>query len=114
MCNIDNLPEKEMKIRTMKFAEILPSTLEYLDLVDKWLKKYIDIFLNHCKLPLKKLIIENFDNEKNAKALIEFCVRKKTLNYVGLDDRLMLDNNIRKEVEAYVVLVPYKGITINC
>ena len=39
MCNINNLPEEEMKIKTMKFAEILPSTLEYLDLVDKWLKK---------------------------------------------------------------------------
>ncbi|RIB00654.1 hypothetical protein C2G38_2233530 [Gigaspora rosea] len=35
MCNIDDLPEEEMKIRTMKFAEILLSTLEYLDLVDK-------------------------------------------------------------------------------
>ncbi|KAF0470320.1 hypothetical protein F8M41_025388 [Gigaspora margarita] len=113
MCNID-VSKKEMKIRAMQFAEILPLTLQYLDLVDKWLEKYIDIFLNHCNSPLRKLIIEKLDNEKNIKALIEFCVRKKTLNYVGLDDQSMLNNKIRKEVEAYFVLVPYEDIIIHC
>ncbi|RIB23731.1 hypothetical protein C2G38_2170405 [Gigaspora rosea] len=113
MCNIYDLPEEEMNIRAIQFAEILPSTLQYLDLVNKWLETYIDIFLNHFNSPLRKLIIEKLDNEKNTKALIEFCVRKKTLNYVGLDDPSMLDNNIRKEVEAYVALVPCEDIIIN-
>ncbi|KAF0501157.1 hypothetical protein F8M41_020122 [Gigaspora margarita] len=114
MCNVDDVQEEEMKIRVMQFAKILPLTLQYLDLVDKWLETYIDIFLNHCNSPLRKLIFEKLENEKNTKALIEFCVRKKTLNYVGLDDPLMLDNNIRKEMEAYVELVPYEDITIDC
>ncbi|KAF0348190.1 hypothetical protein F8M41_015571 [Gigaspora margarita] len=96
------------------FAKILPLTLQYLDLIDGWLETYIDIFLNHCNSPLRKLIFEKLDNEKNTKALIEFCVRKKTLNCVGLNDPSMLNNNIRKEMEAYVVLVPYEDITIDC
>ncbi|KAF0501150.1 hypothetical protein F8M41_020115 [Gigaspora margarita] len=114
MCDVDDVQEEEMKIRAMQFAKILPLTLQYLDLIDGWLETYIDIFLNHCNSPLRKLIFEKLDNEKNTKALIEFCVRKKTLNYVGLNDPSMLNNNIRKEMEAYVVLVPYEDITIDC
>ncbi|KAF0511300.1 hypothetical protein F8M41_018286 [Gigaspora margarita] len=116
-CYINNISVEELKIRVMQFSKILPLTLQYLDLRDIWLEPYIDILLNHCQAPLKKLLIDRLDNEKNTKALIEFCVRTRTLNYVGvyeysdLDD---LDDNIRKEVEANVELVPIHFIDVGC
>ncbi|KAF0555476.1 hypothetical protein F8M41_017199 [Gigaspora margarita] len=102
---IINIPEEEIKIRVMRFAEILPLTLHYFDLRDYWLTPYIDILLNHCNAPLKKMLIFLLYNEKNAKALIKFCIRKRTLNYVGVD-YLILDDYIRKDIESYVTLVP--------
>ncbi|RIB26326.1 hypothetical protein C2G38_2163616 [Gigaspora rosea] len=102
---IINIPEEEIKIRVMKFAEILPLTLQYFELRDYWLTPYVDILLNHCNAPLKKLLIYLLYNEKNAKALIEFCIRKRTLNYVGVD-YLIVDDYIRKDIESYVTLVP--------
>ncbi|KAF0555483.1 hypothetical protein F8M41_017206 [Gigaspora margarita] len=113
-CN-NYIPEKELKIRIKQFAELMPMTLQYLDLLgDARLSSYIDILLNHCNAPLNKLIIERLDNEKNIKALIEFCIRNKTLNYVGVNRYLNLDDNIRKEVETYVTLVPYERIIVDC
>ncbi|RIB23747.1 hypothetical protein C2G38_2139611 [Gigaspora rosea] len=100
----DDIPEEELKIRVIKFAEILPLTLQYLDLGNTW-QPYIDIFLNHCNAPLKKLLFYHLDDEKLTRALIEFCIRNKALNYVGVYRHSDLDENFRKEVEAHVANV---------
>ncbi|KAF0546345.1 hypothetical protein F8M41_001446 [Gigaspora margarita] len=77
------------------------------------LNSCIDILLNNCYAPLKTLLIHRLDNEIKAKALIEICIRKRSLNYVGVISRYMnLDNNIKKEVEEYVALVPFIDISI--
>ncbi|RIB25483.1 hypothetical protein C2G38_2241374 [Gigaspora rosea] len=105
----DDIQEEELKIRVMKFAEILPLTLQYLDLGDT-LQPCIDIVLSDCNAPLKKLLIYHLNDEKYTRALIEFCIRNKALNYVGLYKYSDLDENFRKEVEAHftnVALVPY-------
>ncbi|KAF0369763.1 hypothetical protein F8M41_013357 [Gigaspora margarita] len=121
---INGTPEEDIKIRVIQFAKILPLTLQYLDLSDNFLRPYIDIFLNHCNISLNKLLIYGLDGN-TTKALIEFCIRNKSLNYIGLDQywylynnfknedldqSLCLDDNIRKEMEKYVKLVPYDEI----
>ncbi|RIB25484.1 hypothetical protein C2G38_2067262 [Gigaspora rosea] len=111
---INDIPEEELKIRVMQFAKILPSALQYLELRDVWLSSYINILLNHCKAPLKKLLIDHLDNEKNSKALIEFCMRNKALSYVGVNRNLNLNDNFIKEVGAYVTLVSCEYIVVNC
>ncbi|KAF0463369.1 hypothetical protein F8M41_000188 [Gigaspora margarita] len=114
---VEELPVEGLNIRVMQFSKILPLTLQYLDLRNIWLDPYIDILLNHCLAPLKKLLINGLDNEKNIKALIEFCARTKTLKYVGVREYSnleALDDNIRKEVEANVALVPDHYIVVNC
>ncbi|KAF0547181.1 hypothetical protein F8M41_000751 [Gigaspora margarita] len=105
--------EEELKIRVMQFAEILPLTLQYLDLRFSWLVLYIDILLNHCNAPLKKLFIDRLDSEKDAKELIEFCRRNRTLNYVGVTYSNM-NEYIRKNIETYFTLVPCERIIVNC
>ncbi|KAF0469705.1 hypothetical protein F8M41_025504 [Gigaspora margarita] len=111
-------PKEEREIRVMQFAKILPSTLQYLDIAlgipDTLLDSFIDIMLDHCNTPLKKLLISgvNLTNEKNTKALIRYCTRIRTLNYVGLVYNLGYD--IRNELEKYVILVPYRNIVIDC
>ncbi|RIB20419.1 hypothetical protein C2G38_2244584 [Gigaspora rosea] len=112
-CNDDDIPDEELKKRVMQFSEILPLTLQYLNF-KLLLGPYIDILLNHCNVPLKKLLIYKIYDKKIAKALIEFCIRNKTLNYVGVYEYLYLDDNIRKEVEAYVELVPFERIRVCC
>ncbi|KAF0511815.1 hypothetical protein F8M41_018179 [Gigaspora margarita] len=102
----------EPKIQIMQFAKLLPLTLQYLDLRNSCLSSYIDILFNNCNAPLKYLLIDRLDDEKGAKALIEFCIRKKTLNYVGV--RLSLDDNIKNEMERYVMLIPCERIAISC
>ncbi|RIB29425.1 hypothetical protein C2G38_2027766 [Gigaspora rosea] len=83
-CIID-IPEEELKMRVMQFAEILPLTLQYLNLCyNTWINPYMDILLNHCNAPLKRLLTNHLNNEKTVKALIEFCIRNGTLNYVGV------------------------------
>ncbi|RIB20416.1 hypothetical protein C2G38_2244582 [Gigaspora rosea] len=72
-CDIYNIPVEELKIRVMQFSKTLPLTLQSLDLRNTWLEPNIDILLNHCLAPLKKLLIYRLDNEKNTKELIEFC-----------------------------------------
>ncbi|KAF0555472.1 hypothetical protein F8M41_017195 [Gigaspora margarita] len=111
---IHNIPVtvEELKIIVMQFAEILPLTLQYLDFRNPLFNQYVDIFLNHCNAPLKKLLINHLDNKKNTKALIKFCIRKKTLNYVGLIRYCDLTNNIRKDVKTYVTLVPHYRILV--
>ncbi|RIB26330.1 hypothetical protein C2G38_2065149 [Gigaspora rosea] len=109
-----DIPEDELKIQVMQFAEILPLTLQYLDVGDPWFNSYVDIFFKHCNAPLKKVLIGHLDNEKNTKALIEFCKRNKTLKYLGINRYFDLDKNIRKEVKKYVTLVTYESIIVNC
>ncbi|RIB23666.1 hypothetical protein C2G38_2242523 [Gigaspora rosea] len=111
-CNTDDISDEELRIRIIQFSNKLPLTLQYFCL-DHWLSKYIDILLNHCNAPLKKLLIYEIYNEKIFKALVEFCIRIKTLNYVGVKRYLDLDDNIKKELEAYVALVPYKPTDVN-
>ncbi|KAF0557820.1 hypothetical protein F8M41_012274 [Gigaspora margarita] len=101
----DDIPDEEMKIRVKQFSEILPLTLQYFCL-GYWLRNHIDILLNHCNTPLKKLLIYEICDEKIFKALVEFCIRIKTLNCVGVNRYLDLDDNIKKELESYVALVP--------
>ncbi|RIB29112.1 hypothetical protein C2G38_2137014 [Gigaspora rosea] len=113
VCN-DFISGEELKTLVIQFAEILPLTLQYLDFRDDWLNSFIDILLNHCSAPLKKLLIDHLVKKKYAKALIEFCTRNKTLNYVGVDRYLKLNKKIRKEVKKYVTLVPYEHIVVNC
>ncbi|RIB00135.1 hypothetical protein C2G38_2235490 [Gigaspora rosea] len=67
-CDVDNIPKKELKERVIEFAEILPLTLQYLQL-SGWLQPYLDIFLDHCKEPLKNLLTDQLKNKKNLVAL---------------------------------------------
>ncbi|KAF0457821.1 hypothetical protein F8M41_001104 [Gigaspora margarita] len=114
-----NTPKEEKKIRVTQFAKILPSTLQYLDITlgipDTLLDSTFDILLDHCNAPLKKLLISSgsLNNAKNIKALIRYCTRISTLNYVGIVN-YDLDYDIRNELEKYVALVPYKHIVVNC
>ncbi|KAF0557806.1 hypothetical protein F8M41_012262 [Gigaspora margarita] len=104
--------EEELKMRVMQFAKILPLTLQYLDLRYSGLSSYIVILLNNCYAPLKTLLINHIDGKKTTKALIKFCKRKRTLNYVGIS--IDTDNYIKKEVEVYVNLVPFHRIAVYC
>ncbi|KAF0548939.1 hypothetical protein F8M41_025561 [Gigaspora margarita] len=117
--------EKEMKAYIMDFAKILPSTLQYLGLNNHPSDLHIDILLNHCNAPLKMMffgIIYKNNNYKNKiKALIEFCIRKMTLEYVDIIDFAIGEatpsfenwNDIRKDLEEYVKVVPYGSLNID-
>ncbi|RIB24574.1 hypothetical protein C2G38_2241946 [Gigaspora rosea] len=112
-CIVD-IPE-ELKIRVKQFAEILPLTLQYLDLVyNRWLVPYADILLNNCNAPLNKLFIYDLGNENNIKALIEFCIRNRTLNYVSVFyDWKEKNKLIKKKLEAYTAFGSF-NIVVNC
>ncbi|RIB18094.1 hypothetical protein C2G38_2142288 [Gigaspora rosea] len=84
-----NVPVEDRNIRVMEFAKILPSTLQYLDLANTWLESFIDILLNHCNAPLKKLLIG-----------------------VSKSRFLNSDYDIENELEKYVKLVPYEHIVV--
>ncbi|KAF0454741.1 hypothetical protein F8M41_001520 [Gigaspora margarita] len=105
---IENEPRRLMT----QFARILPSTLQYLDIRNSHLNSYIGILINHCNAPLKKLLISYLYDEKNAKALIEFSIRKRTLNYVGVYDMYSY-NNFKKEMEGYITLVLYENAVVD-
>ncbi|KAF0557798.1 hypothetical protein F8M41_012255 [Gigaspora margarita] len=109
---INRIRKEELKIRVKKFAEILPLTLQYLDLRYSCLHSYIDILLNNCDVPLKNLLINCIDNEKTTNALIEFSKRKRTLNCVGVNS--YCNRSLAKEMERYFALVPSKCIIVNC
>ncbi|RIB20749.1 hypothetical protein C2G38_2244385 [Gigaspora rosea] len=111
--NFDYIPEEVMKIRVIQFSEILPLTLQYFDLGNTLLEPYTDILINHCNAPLKKMLIYRLNNERISKALVEFCMRNKALNYVGVFKYFDLDDNTKKEVEPYVKLVPYEYIVFD-
>ncbi|KAF0547198.1 hypothetical protein F8M41_000769 [Gigaspora margarita] len=114
LLDIFEILEDEPEILVMQFAKLLPLTLQYLDLRHTCLNSYIDSLLNNCYAPLKYLLIDNLDNEKKVKALIEFCIRKRSLNYVGVEEGFNFDDNIKKEVEEYVTLISCEHIVVNC
>ncbi|KAF0527633.1 hypothetical protein F8M41_013525 [Gigaspora margarita] len=112
-CLDDDEPEEKLKLRVLQFAKILPLTLKYLDLGDNdWTETYLDILLNHCNASLNNLLIYDIYNEKNTKAIVEFCKRNKTLNYVGVDQFWNLDDDIKKQVEGHVTFVPAGKVMI--
>ncbi|KAF0413741.1 hypothetical protein F8M41_007755 [Gigaspora margarita] len=119
---IDNGSNDIVKIHVMQLAKILPLTLQYLDLEINWSCPHIDILLRHCDAPLKKLIISKDPDEKKIiDALIGFCVRKKSLIYVNIGRFWILNNfnnnylnNLKKNLEVYIKLVPYECIIVNC
>ncbi|KAF0412771.1 hypothetical protein F8M41_007862 [Gigaspora margarita] len=84
--DIFEILEDEPEILVIRFAKILPLTLQYLDLRYSCLSLYIDSLLNNCYAPLKHLLIDYLDDEIKAKALIEFFIRKGSLNYVGVEN----------------------------
>ncbi|KAF0557825.1 hypothetical protein F8M41_012279 [Gigaspora margarita] len=112
--NFNEILENEPKTLVMQFAKQLPLTLQYIDIRNSCLRSYIDILLSNCYAPLKYLLIDRLDDEKEAKALIEFCIRVSSLNYVGIVKWLNLDDNIKKNVEKYVPLIPWNRIAVNC
>ncbi|KAF0547201.1 hypothetical protein F8M41_000773 [Gigaspora margarita] len=109
---IGDMLDDEPEIQVMQFAKQLPLTLQYLDLRYSEIDSYIDTLLNNCYAPLKYLLINRLDDEKMSKALVEFCIRKRTLNYMGVS--IDLDDNIKRKVEGYVTLVPCERIVVNC
>ncbi|RIB20425.1 hypothetical protein C2G38_2179355 [Gigaspora rosea] len=111
--SVYGIPEEVLKIRVIQLSEILPLTLQYFNLKSSWLEQYTDILFNHCNATFKKMLIYRLNNERISKALVEFCMRNKSLNYVGVYKYLDLDDNIKKEVENYVELVPYKDIVVD-
>ncbi|RIB18099.1 hypothetical protein C2G38_2086648 [Gigaspora rosea] len=57
--------DEELTMLVTQFAKVLPLTLQYLDLKENtWLKKYLFIFLKHCKVHLKTLLIDDVYNEE--------------------------------------------------
>ncbi|KAF0511804.1 hypothetical protein F8M41_018168 [Gigaspora margarita] len=106
---------QDIKVLTemvVQFAKLLPLTLQYLDLCYSWMESFIDILLNNCYAPIKYLLIDWLYDDLKVKALTEFFIRKKSLNYICIRENL--DDNIKKEVEEYVTLMPYERIVVNC
>ncbi|RIB06527.1 hypothetical protein C2G38_504630 [Gigaspora rosea] len=109
---IDDGTEEKMKSWITQLAEILPSSLQYFNLGDFWINSHIDIFLDHCNAPLKRLLFGvDYDYDKTIEALIKFCKRKKTLNYAYIHCNTNIDvlkwDKVKKDLEEYVKLVPY-------
>ncbi|KAF0429787.1 hypothetical protein F8M41_005636 [Gigaspora margarita] len=72
-----NESKEMMKTYIKNFAEILPSTLQYLDLSNIWESSHIDILLDHCDAPLENLLMTIIDYDSDfIDALIRFCERK--------------------------------------
>ncbi|KAF0424073.1 hypothetical protein F8M41_006625 [Gigaspora margarita] len=96
--------EEERERRVRQFAEILPLTLQYLDLrLNTWLEPYIDILLNHCNAPLDTLLIDDSQGHENTtQVLIEFCIRNRAFKYLSGD----LSPNTEKELKKYIKFIP--------
>ncbi|KAF0459357.1 hypothetical protein F8M41_000791 [Gigaspora margarita] len=112
---IDNeSEEEETKTSVIKFANILPLSLHYLNLHKS---PHIDDFLDHCNAPLKSLLLEiKYGDEKLTNALIGFCVRKKTLDKMYIYDLFKHDDTwdkFKKDLEEYVELVPLEHIYVS-
>ncbi|CAG8446785.1 13328_t:CDS:1 [Cetraspora pellucida] len=125
---IDDGSDEIAKTHVTRLAKILPSTLEYLDWGNVRSNSYLDILIDHCDAPLKKLLFSiDCDYEKTIQALIGFCVRKKSLNYVNLFKYVYgfryvsgyhisttVLNDLKKDLEGYAELVPYRHIVVDC
>ncbi|KAF0492918.1 hypothetical protein F8M41_021515 [Gigaspora margarita] len=68
-----------------KFSEILPLTLQYLDLENATLNSYLDIWLNNCYTPLKSLLINKLKYMLKYKKLSTYQIlhTKKNLELFG-------------------------------
>ncbi|KAF0529918.1 hypothetical protein F8M41_012533 [Gigaspora margarita] len=128
-----NESKEMMKAYIKNFAEILPSTLQYLDLSNIWESSHIDILLDHCDAPLENLLMTVEDyNSDFIDALIRFCERKKTLNCVNIGrldygcsgtskERFSCYSainddyweEIQNDLEGHVELVTYESIIVN-
>ncbi|RIB23385.1 hypothetical protein C2G38_2032785 [Gigaspora rosea] len=99
--------EKKLEACAKQFAEILPPTLQYLDISELYLDWDINILLDHCDAPLKKLSIylRSHNKDETINAIIRFCIRKKTLNFVSVNE-MFGRTNIKKDLERYVKVVP--------
>ncbi|RIB26886.1 hypothetical protein C2G38_2162165 [Gigaspora rosea] len=110
--------EKKMKACAKQFAEILPPTLQYLDLSKLYLDSHVNILLDHCDAPLKKLSINlpSHNEGETINAIIRFCIRKKTPNFVSVNERGGWRNikNFEKDLERYVKVVSYYSFVVSC
>ncbi|KAF0488813.1 hypothetical protein F8M41_022178 [Gigaspora margarita] len=98
--------EKKTEACAKQFAEILPPTLQYLNINQLYLGSHINILLDHCDAPLKKLSIHlpSHNESETINAIIRFCIRKKTLNFVSVNEGYR-GKNIEKDLEGYVKVV---------
>ncbi|KAF0492169.1 f-box/lrr-repeat protein 2-like [Gigaspora margarita] len=135
----DDRPEEEVKTQIIQLAKALPLNIQYLDLGNFWINSYIDVFLDHCNISLKKLLFSiNFDQnyEKTTEALFKFWSRKRSLEEVNAslyESASVCENGsmlvgrykstnvsisswgkLKKDLEEYVKLVPYESIVVNC
>ncbi|KAF0552650.1 hypothetical protein F8M41_021340 [Gigaspora margarita] len=96
----------------IQFTKSLPFTLQYLDLCSNSVNSNIDILLNHCNAPLRKLLIGgHIYEEKYIKALIEFCKRNITLKYLGAD---LYTKDRYIKVKEYVTVLPHDHLIVDC
>ncbi|KAF0474664.1 hypothetical protein F8M41_024710 [Gigaspora margarita] len=103
----DDIFEEEV----IQFANALPFTLQYLDLYTRSLKLKIDILFNHCNAPLKTVITNHYYEEKDFKALIEFCIRKGTLKYLGVR---LYPMELYERMKGYVTVVDFRDVIVDC
>ncbi|CAG8489655.1 2983_t:CDS:2 [Cetraspora pellucida] len=108
--------EKEkMEVLVKQLAEILPPTLQYLNLSKKYLGLRINNLLEHCNAPLEKLLfwMPAHNEDETINAIIRFCVRKKTLNIVGVNGFKVDWEKIEKDLERYVKVVSYCSFAVS-
>ncbi|KAF0474662.1 hypothetical protein F8M41_024708 [Gigaspora margarita] len=103
----DDIFEEEV----IQFANALPFTLQYLDLSTCSLKSKFDILFNHCNAPLKTVITNHYYEEKDFRALIEFCIRKGTLKYLGV---ILHSRDVYERMKGYVTVVQYNHVVVDC
>ncbi|KAF0474666.1 hypothetical protein F8M41_024712 [Gigaspora margarita] len=103
----DDIIEEEV----IQFANALPFTLQYLDLDTRSLKSKFDILFNHCNAPLKTIIINHYCQENDFKALTEFCIRKRTLKYLGVR---LHTSDVYERMKGYVTVVHFRHVIVDC
>ncbi|KAF0476769.1 hypothetical protein F8M41_024315 [Gigaspora margarita] len=101
----DDIFEEEV----IQFANALPFTLQYLD--TRSLKSKFDILFNHCNAPLKTVISNHHYEEKDFRALIEFCIRKGTLKYLGVR---LNSRDVYERMKGYVTVVHFSRVIVDC
>ncbi|KAF0474665.1 hypothetical protein F8M41_024711 [Gigaspora margarita] len=103
----DDIFEEEV----IRFANALPFTLQYLDLDTRSLKSNFDILFDHCNAPLKTVITNHYYEEEDFRALIEFCIRKRTLKYLGVN---LLSGDVYERMKGYVTVVQFGHVIVDC